>query len=54
MGWLEREWRVIVSMMSRRVGPKNRPFGEVFAYAIALGLATVWIIVRLNWVMAVG
>ena len=51
MDWLERELRAIVAMMSRRIGPKQRPFGEVVAYAIALVLAMIWIMARLDYVM---
>ena len=51
MNWLKREWREIVAMMTRRIGPKQRPFGEVVAYAIALALAMIWIMARWDYVM---
>ena len=51
MNWLKREWGEIVAMMSRRIGPKQRPFGEVVAYAIALALAMIWIMARWDYVM---
>lgn len=54
MGWLEREWREIVTIMTRRIGPKQRPFGEVIAYCIAIVLAMFWICLRLDWVMQFG
>jgi hypothetical protein len=36
--------------MRRRIGPKQRPFGEVWVYAVLLGLAMVWMLLRLDYV----
>jgi hypothetical protein len=54
MGWLEREWREIVTIITRRIGPKQRPFGEVIAYGIAFFLAMFWLILRWDWVTSFG
>lgn len=51
MSWLGRQWRAIVAMMSRRIGPKSRPFGEVWVYCVALALAIIWLMARWDYVM---
>ncbi|WP_354043726.1 hypothetical protein [Devosia sp. UYZn731] len=37
-------------MMGKRFGPKNRPFGEVVADAVALALAIIWLMARWDYV----
>ena len=47
MNWLKRQWRAFVAEMSVGVGPKNRPFVEIYALILTLAIAAVWLAFKL-------
>lgn len=52
MNWLGREWREFARMMATRVGPLNRPLGEVFVLMMTLGACALLLALRLDFVIA--